>query len=56
LPAAVAVDPSGQFVYAPNRGSGTVSVFSVDAATGALSAITGSPFFAGSGASAVAVD
>jgi 6-phosphogluconolactonase (cycloisomerase 2 family) len=56
LPHAVAVDPSGQFVYAANQNSGNVSVFTVDAATGALTEVTGSPFLAGSGARSIAID
>jgi 6-phosphogluconolactonase len=56
LPVAVAVDPSGQFVYAANQNSGNVSVFTVDAATGALTEVTGSPFLAGGGARSIAID
>jgi 6-phosphogluconolactonase len=56
LPVSLAVDPSGQFVYVANQNSGNVSVFTVDAATGALTEVTGSPFPAGSGARAVAID
>jgi 6-phosphogluconolactonase len=55
LPVAVAVDPSGLFVYVANQNSGNVSVFTVDAATGALTP-TGSPFLAGSGARSIAID
>jgi 6-phosphogluconolactonase (cycloisomerase 2 family) len=43
-------------VYTANQGSGSVSVFTVDAATGALAAVAGSPFPAGSGARAIAID
>jgi 6-phosphogluconolactonase (cycloisomerase 2 family) len=56
IPLAVAVDPSGQFVYTANQGSGNVSVFTVEVATGALAAVAGSPFPAGSGARAIAID
>src|SRR5450631_3465532 len=56
LPLAVTVDPSGQFVYVANQSSSNVSVFAVDAATGALAAVAGSPFPAGSGARAIAID
>jgi 6-phosphogluconolactonase len=56
LPVAVAVDPSGQFVYVANQNSGNVSVFTVDAATGALAEVAGSPFPAGSGARSIAID
>jgi YVTN family beta-propeller protein len=56
LPVAVAVDPSGSFVYAVNNTSGSVSVYSVDAATGALTPVTGSPFAAGVGARSIAIE
>jgi 6-phosphogluconolactonase (cycloisomerase 2 family) len=56
LPVSVAVDPSGSFVYAANNTSGTVSVYSVDAATGALTQVSGSPFAAGAGARSIAIE
>lgn len=43
-PNAVAATPSGAFVYAANRGSGNVSAFSAKAGSGALTAVSGSPF------------
>lgn len=49
--ASVAVDPSGKFVYVANIGPlgvGDVSAFSIDAATGDLTSVAGSPFPAGS--------
>src|SRR6266513_4119131 len=42
----LAVTPNGKFVYAGNAGSGNISAFSVGS-NGALTAITGSPFFVG---------
>ena len=42
-PAALATAKAGSFLYAANDG-GTVSAFSVNATTGALTAISGSPF------------
>jgi DNA-binding beta-propeller fold protein YncE len=45
-----------RFVYVANRGSNNVSAFSVDATTGALTAIAGSPFAAGNLPVAIAVD
>ncbi len=56
LPVSVAVDPAGTFVYVANNTSNTVSVFALDAATGALTQVSGSPFTAGAGARAIAVD
>jgi len=38
------VHPSGKFLYAMNLNGGTVSAFTIDAGTGALTPITGSPF------------
>jgi 6-phosphogluconolactonase len=47
LPICIVVDPSGQFIYAVNYNSGDVSAYTVDAATGALAPVAGSPFAAG---------
>jgi DNA-binding beta-propeller fold protein YncE len=58
-PVSVAVDPTGQFAYVANIGSkfgGTVTGFSIDGKTGALTPVAGSPFAAGTGPSSVAVD
>jgi len=46
-PVSVCVDPSGKFVYTANHNSDNVSAFTIDAVTGALTAIAGSPFAAG---------
>ena len=43
----VTVDPSNQFFYVGNDGSATISGYKLDAATGELAAIPGSPFAAG---------
>ena len=45
-----------RFAYVTNRGSNNVSAYSVDAATGALTAIAGSPFPAGTFPVAIAID
>jgi 6-phosphogluconolactonase (cycloisomerase 2 family) len=60
-PRSVAVDPSGRFVYTANGGSRTttsndVSAYTLNATTGALSAVAGSPFAAGTNPSSVTVD
>jgi len=48
--------PAGpEFVYVANRNSNDVSGYRIDATTGALTAISGSPFAAGSGPRSVAV-
>ena len=56
FPLSVVVDPMGKFVYAANDNSATVSVYSADSVTGALTAVAGSPFPAGSGARSIAID
>jgi 6-phosphogluconolactonase len=51
----VAVDPTGMFAYVVNAGSGSVSVYTIDANTGALSPIGGSPFATGTQPAAIAI-
>jgi 6-phosphogluconolactonase (cycloisomerase 2 family) len=51
-PASVTVDPSGRFVYVANLGSGnpntpSVSAYTINPSTGALTAISGSPYATG---------
>ena len=48
-------DPSGKFVYVANASSSNISVYVIDASSGALTAVGGSPFAAGSLPYAVAV-
>jgi 6-phosphogluconolactonase (cycloisomerase 2 family) len=43
-PYALVASPSGAFLYVSNHGRSTLSVFSIDAVTGALTGISGSPF------------
>ncbi len=55
----LAVDSSGRFLYVANQQSRDVSAFSIDARTGRLSAVRGSPFAidrAGDGPWAISVD
>jgi 6-phosphogluconolactonase (cycloisomerase 2 family) len=52
-PSAVAVDPTGRFAYVANA-DGTVAMFKIDAATGALTA--GTTASAGTSPSAIAID
>ena len=47
IPSAVAVDPTGKFAYVGNDGSNNISAYAIDANTGALTPVTGSPFSAG---------
>jgi 6-phosphogluconolactonase (cycloisomerase 2 family) len=55
---AIAVESGEHFLYATNATANTVSGFQIDSATGALTAVPGSPFLltAGSGPSTIAVD
>jgi len=52
----VAVDPAGKFVYVVNSDADSVSGYTINTATGALTAIAGSPFPVGPDPHAVAVD
>lgn len=53
-PEGITVDPTGRFAYAVNYGDNTVSAYSIDAATGALTSIAA--VSAGNGPSTVKVD
>jgi 6-phosphogluconolactonase (cycloisomerase 2 family) len=44
-PRGVTIDPTGSFLYVANSGDGTVSGFTINATTGELTPIAGSPFF-----------
>lgn len=55
LPIAVAIDPSGQFLYAVNFNSNDVSAYTLSAA-GALTPVAGSPFAAGTQPHSIAID
>jgi 6-phosphogluconolactonase len=46
-PTGVILDPTGSFVYVANKGSNSISGFSLTAASGRLTAISGSPFSSG---------
>ena len=43
----IAVDPTGKFLYVVNGGSSTVSAYTINASTGALTPVSGSPFDTG---------
>jgi 6-phosphogluconolactonase len=59
-PYGIAVDPKGAFVYVANDASanvfGTVSAYAINATSGALTPVVGSPFVAGTQPVGVAVD
>ena len=46
-PSSVAVDSQSKFVYAANDGSNNISAYAINATTGALTQVAGSPFGAG---------
>jgi 6-phosphogluconolactonase (cycloisomerase 2 family) len=50
------LDPSGRFAYVANRAANGISAFCVDATSGALTPVGGSPFAAGSEPGSVAID
>jgi 6-phosphogluconolactonase (cycloisomerase 2 family) len=43
-PTVLAMDSAGSFLYVGNAGSGSISAFSIDSGTGALTEVAGSPF------------
>ncbi|MBS0150602.1 MAG: beta-propeller fold lactonase family protein, partial [Nitrospira sp.] len=53
-PSSVAVSPNGSFLYVSNRGSNTVSAYTIGG-SGTLAPIAGSPFPAGTSPSAIAI-
>jgi 6-phosphogluconolactonase len=55
LPGGITLNVAGTFLLSANNGSGTVSVFAVDAVSGALSAAPGSPFSTGAGTAPTSV-
>jgi 6-phosphogluconolactonase len=56
-PSGLGIDPQGALLFAANSGSNSVSAYAIDSTSGALGAVSGSPFATGGvGPSAVAVD
>ena len=55
-PLSVTVDPSGKFAYVANSSDGTISAYTINAVTGTLTPVAGSPFLAGNGSYSVSVD
>src|SRR5574337_1555323 len=55
-PGWLAIGPSGRFLYVANHGSGNISVFAIDSASGRLGSVPGSPFDVGGRVWAVAVE
>ena len=52
----MSIDPIGKFAYVANFGSNDVAAYSIDATSGALKKVKGSPFLAGTGSYSVAVE
>ena len=50
------VTPNGAYLYSANYGSGSVSAYSIDPSTGALTPVAGSPFAAQSHPRGAALD
>lgn len=55
-PQSIAVDPQGRFAYAVNNSASSVSAYVIDAATGALTGVSTSPFTTDFSPQSVAVD
>lgn len=55
-PGWLAISASGRFLYVANHGSGNISAFVIDPATGRLGSVPGSPFDVGGRAWALAVE
>lgn len=55
-PDAMAVDPTGKFLYVLNIGGPSISAYTINASTGALTAISGSPFDPGGYPDSMTVD
>ncbi len=54
-PVSISVDPSGRFAYVANS-TDSLSAYSIDSTTGALTLLAGSPFVTGDNPSSVTVD
>ena len=52
----MAVDPTGKFIYENNFGSNNASAYAINATSGALTGVKGSPFKTGFNSYGVAVD
>ena len=52
----MAVDPGGKFLYVANRLSDSISAYAIDARTGVLSEMSGSPFATGGGPYSISTD
>jgi YVTN family beta-propeller protein len=56
FPVDIQITPQGNFAYAVNRTSNTVTGFALDTTTGTMTPVPGSPFLTGSTPRAIAID
>jgi 6-phosphogluconolactonase (cycloisomerase 2 family) len=56
FPVNVVINPQGTFAYVANANSADISVYAINATTGALTQVAGSPFGAGDVARSIAID
>jgi 6-phosphogluconolactonase (cycloisomerase 2 family) len=55
FPSNVVIDPAGTFAYVANQRSDNVSVYAINATTGALTEVSGSPFATGVNPRSIAI-
>ena len=56
FPLGVVINPQGTFAYVANENSADISVYAINATTGALAQVAGSPFAAGDVPRSIAID
>jgi 6-phosphogluconolactonase (cycloisomerase 2 family) len=56
FPLNVVINPQGTFAYVANANSADISVYAINATTGALTQVAGSPFAAGDVSRSIAID
>jgi 6-phosphogluconolactonase len=56
FPLSVVINPQGTFAYVANANSADISVYAINATTGALAQVAGSPFAAGDVPRSIAID
>ena len=54
-PESIIVDPSGKFAYVGNEGTDNISAFAINAVTGVLTPVVGTPFAAGAAPTSVGI-
>jgi 6-phosphogluconolactonase (cycloisomerase 2 family) len=56
FPLNVVINPQGTFAFVANENSADISVYAINATTGALAQVAGSPFAAGDVPRSIAID